>query len=99
MVHSSFNDFLKSFNIPEKIEYSEYKSKLKLLSKYGETYEEAKLFVEWAEQSEHWTNELIEDFCKRCYQVFVDAPEKFLENWYYEHIKQKAHRFKFFYDS
>ena len=88
MVHSSFNDFLKSFNIPEKIEYSEYKSKLKLLSKYGETYEDAKLFVEWAEQSEHWTNELIEDFCKRCYQVFVDAPEKFLENWYNEHIKQ-----------
>ena len=90
MVHSSFNDFLKSFNIPEKIEYSEYKSKLKLLSKYGETYEDAKLFVEWAEQSEHWTNELIEDFCKRCYQVFVDAPEKFLENWYNEHIKQTA---------
>lgn len=85
-----YNDFLKSFNIPEKIDYSEYKSKLKLLSKYGENYEDAKLFVEWAEQSEHWTNELIEDFCKRCYQVFVNAPEKFLENWYNMHIKQTA---------
>ena len=85
-----YNDFLKSFNIPEKIEYSEYKSKLKLLSKYGENYEDAKLFVEWAEQSEYWTNELIEDFCKRCYQVFVNAPEKFLENWYNMHIKQTA---------
>ena len=97
MVHNSFNDFLKSFNIPEKIEYSEYKSKLKLLAKYGETYEEAKLFVEWANESELWTDELyddektdIEDFCRRCYQVFVEAPEMFLQNWYDLHIKQTA---------
>ena len=41
MSYVLYNDFLKSFNIPEKIEYSEYKSKLKLLSKYGETYEDA----------------------------------------------------------
>ena len=90
MNYTSFDDFLKSFNIPEKIEYSAYKSKLKLLSKYGENYEDAKLFVEWAEQSEHWTDELIEDFCKRCYQVFVEAPEMFLQNWYDLHIKQTA---------
>ena len=90
MIHTSFDDFLKSFDIPEKIEYSEYKSKLKLLSKYGENYEDAKLFVEWAEESEHWTDELIEDFCKRCYQVFVEAPEMFLQNWYDLHIKQTA---------
>ena len=78
MIHTSFDDFLKSFDIPEKIEYSEYKSKLKLLAKYGEKYEDAKLFVEWAEESEHWTDELIEDFCKRCYQVFVEAPQMVL---------------------
>ena len=82
----SFYDFLKSFNIPDKIEYSEYKSKLKLLSKHGEEHDDAKLFVEWAEKSEHWTNELIEDFCRRCYQVFVESPERFLENWYNSHI-------------
>ena len=90
MNYTSYNDFLKSFNIPEKIEYSEYKSKLKLLSKYEESYEEAKLFVEWAEESEHWTNELIEDFCKRCYDVFVVSPELFLKNWYDSHIKQTS---------
>jgi len=90
MVHSSFNDFLKSFNIPEKIEYLEYKSKLKLLAKYGETYEDAKLFVEWANESELWTDELIEDFCRRCYDVFVVSPEMFLQNWYDLHIKQTA---------
>ena len=93
MIHTSFDDFLKSFDIPEKIEYSEYKSKLKLLSKYGENYEDAKLFVEWAEESEHWTDELIEDFCKRCYQVFVEAPEMFLQNWYDLHIKQTARQY------
>ena len=90
MVHNSFNDFLKSFNIPEKIEYLEYKSKLKLLSKYGETYEDAKLFVEWAEKSEHWTDELIENFCRRCYDVFVVSPELFLKNWYDAHIHQTS---------
>ena len=63
MNFTSYNDFLKSFDIPEKIKYTEYKSKLKLLAKYGETYEEAKLFVEWANESELWTDELIEDFC------------------------------------
>ena len=61
MHYTSYNDFLKSFDIPEKIEYSEYKSKLKLLAKYGETYEEAKLFVEWANESELWTDELYDD--------------------------------------
>jgi|TARA_B100000959_G_scaffold61663_1_gene64927 hypothetical protein len=88
MNYTSYSDFLKFFDIPEKIEYSEYKSKLKLLAKYGETYDEAKLFVEWAEQSEHWTDELIEDFCRRCYDVFVVSPELFLMNWYDSHIKQ-----------
>ncbi len=88
MNYTSYCDFLKFFDIPEKIEYSEYKSKLKLLAKYGETYDEAKLFVEWAEQSEHWTDELIEDFCRRCYDVFVVSPELFLMNWYDSHIKQ-----------
>ena len=88
MNYTSYSDFLKFFDIPEKIEYSEYKSKLKLLAKYGETYDGAKLFVEWAEQSEHWTDELIEDFCRRCYDVFVVSPELFLMNWYDSHIKQ-----------
>jgi hypothetical protein len=65
MNYTSYCDFLKFFDIPEKIEYSEYKSKLKLLTKYGETYDEYKIIAEWEEQSEHGTGELIGDFRRR----------------------------------
>ena len=61
MIYTTFNDFLKSFNIPDKIERSEYKSKLKMLASHGEKYEDAKLFVEWAKQSDEWTDKEIAD--------------------------------------
>jgi len=93
MIYTTFNDFLKSFNIPDKIEKSEYISKLKILAKHGEKYEDAKLFVEWAKQSEDWTDAEIDNFCNRCWEVFVESPEMFLQNWYDFHIKQTNRQF------
>ena len=93
MVNTSFSDFLKSFNIPDKIERSEYKSKLKMLASHGEKYEDAKLFVEWAKQSDEWTDKEIDDFCDNCWEVFVESPEQFLKNWYDAHINQTSRQY------